>query len=111
MYIKHTCLEASVKIRLLVVVLMTLLLHSCTDERPYAKFEDGLAESICECVNLGRRQSKASSFIVEYQECVNKTSAILRKGLEDYEEDPRLTKGEYLRRLDKKIQEITTSCR
>ncbi len=86
------------------LLLIIILTTSCKEEKPYAEFERNLQKEICNCIEL--RNVNQDDFLEKYSECMVKTSTILKNSLNDYPEDPRMSKEKYLRDLPKLIQDI-----
>ena len=91
-----------------VISLLSTVL-SC-DKPPYHEFEERLSDSICRCVELNKYSSNQEKFAIQYEDCMNETSMILKNGLDEYEEDTRLSKEDYLNRIEDIIKEAALSC-
>ena len=75
-----------------------------------SKFESELKESICNCVGLHTYNYSKDQFMKEYEKCQNRTSSILKFGLDKFEEDPRLSKKDYTAMMDSLVLELSSQC-
>lgn len=81
-----------------------------SNKSPYPEFESKLKDQICECIALDR-SSGEEQFLVAYEKCTEKTSELLKTGLNPYLENPAVSKEEYLNKLEHLILKFKRQCR
>ena len=74
-------------------------------EKPYQGFETELEDQVCSCMSL-QKIINENNFLKKYEECQQKISALLKNGLDQYPEDPRLSKEEFKERLSGIIEDL-----
>jgi hypothetical protein len=48
--------------------------------------------------------------LIEYEKCQKETSSILKYGLDEFQEDPRLSKNKYRAKMDSIVLELSDQC-
>jgi len=48
--------------------------------------------------------------LLEYEKCQEETKSLLKRGLDNFEEDPRLSKKEYEANIDSIVLELVDQC-
>jgi len=48
--------------------------------------------------------------LLEYEKCQEETTSLLKRGLDNFEEDPRLSKIEYESNMDSIVLELSDQC-
>jgi len=92
-------------------LLVFIALTSCSDiAKPYYKFEFELREAICNCISLKRSDYSEAQYWKEYEKCQEETTSLLKRGLDNFEEDPRLSKIEYEANMDSIVLELSDQC-
>lgn len=92
----------------LILFTFIILICSCKESSPYPEFELKLREGICECATLtGLNEVQ---FLEEYGKCSEKISDILKNGLDDYPENPDMSKEEYLISISELIPKWALNC-
>ncbi len=93
------------------IVFISLKLIGCSKSpKPYSKFESELKEAICDCISLDANNYSKDQFMKEYDKCQNKTSSILNFGLDKFEEDPGLSKMDYISKMVSIVLELSDQC-
>lgn len=94
----------------ILIIYFLYVFISCASKSPYNEFETKLTEEICNCMlisNLDKNDLDFErKFLELYSICVKKTSSILQAGLDEYPEDQRLSKEDYLKKLPDLIHHI-----
>jgi len=94
------------------IILTILIFSACANSTPpYYEFETKLKDAVCNCVRIGSQNLSAERFSEEYRKCQEETSSLLKTGLDEYKEDSRMTKDEYISKLDIRIQQIAADCK
>lgn len=92
----------------IILVLIMVLSISCKKKPPYYEFEQEILNQMCECNEIINKEGFWAA-LLQVETCDAKTKYIIRTGLLNYPEDPRLSKIEYKRNLDKIVEKMRDS--